>query len=218
MTKDELLQELKNSGVLKNPQVRKAFENIIREDFVLPEYQALAYQNHPLPIGFGQTISQPYTVAFMLDLLAPKKGEKILEIGAGSGWQTALLAYVISRERNQNEKIKNQNLGKIIAIERIPELVRMAKNNLAKYPQCQESAEVICADGSLGFKTQAPFDKIIAAASAREIPAAWKEQLKIGGRIVAPVNESIVTVDKISGDEYKTVEHQGFVFVPLIED
>lgn len=206
MNQDELLLELKNSGVLKNPQVNKAFENINRADFVLPEYRDLAYENHPLPIGFGQTISQPYTVAFMLDLLAAKKGERILEIGSGSGWQTALLAWMVGKR------------GKVFAIERIPELVKMAKNNLARYPQCQESAEVICADGSLGFKTQAPFDKIIAAASAREIPAAWKEQLKIGGRIVAPVNESIVTVDKISGDEYKTVEHEGFVFVPLIKD
>ncbi len=94
---DELIKNLKRSGVLESPYVAAAFRAIERGDFVPREYQREAHGNYPLPIGQGQTISQPFTVAFLLDLLDPRPGEKILDIGAGSGWQSALLAYVVSR-------------------------------------------------------------------------------------------------------------------------
>ncbi len=205
MTKKQLVDELTSQGVLKNRAVKKAFIVIDRADFVLPQYLEAAYFNRPLPIGFGQTISQPYTVAFMLDLLDVKKGDNVLEIGAGSGWQTALLAYLVGRQ------------GRVIALERIPELVELTKSNLAQYPICYRTSTLIHGDGSLGYPSGAPYGKIIAAASAQAIPEQWKEQLKIGGRIVAPVKDSIVVIDKISRDQYQQTEHWGFVFVPLIK-
>src|SRR3989344_3253201 len=100
---DELIRELKTQGVLKSPNVEAAFRAIDRKDFVRPEYEEVAYANHPLPIGEGQTISQPYTVAFMLDLLDPKAGEKILDVGSGSGWTTALLAHIVSQSGEIDE-------------------------------------------------------------------------------------------------------------------
>ncbi len=206
MTKKQLLAELKAQNVLNNQKIADAFETIARADFVLPQYADAAYENHPLPIGFGQTISQPYTVAFMLQLLDVKEGERILEIGAGSGWQTALLSCLAGSR------------GKIYAMERIGELKNLAEQNLRKHPGLGRRIHLMQGDGSLGCAAAAPFDKIVAAAAAREIPAAWKEQLKIGGRIVAPVKDSIVAVDKLSRDEYCTAEHWGFAFVPLVGD
>ena len=190
--------------MLKTPKSLEAFKAVDRADFVLPEHLDVAYENHPLPIGFGQTISQPYTVAFMIDLLAPKAGEKILDIGCGSGWATALLSYLVGKK------------GKVIGIERIPQLAEMARENLSKYPKLQPVAKVLYGDGSKGFADEAPFDKIIAAATAEDISQEWKEQLKVGGRIVAPMQDSIVVIDKLSSHEFKTIAHWGFVFVPLI--
>ena len=92
---DKLIAELLREGALRNPLVLSAFTDVDRADFVLPKYRAEAYQNYPLPIGYGQTISQPYTVAFMMDLLDPKPGHKILEAGSGCGWQTAMLAHIV---------------------------------------------------------------------------------------------------------------------------
>lgn len=223
--KEKLTQLLIRDGYLKTPLLAEAFRGIDRADFVPQEYRGEAYGNYPLPIGFGQTISQPLTVAFMLELLAPEPGDNVLEIGAGSGWQTALLAYTISQERgDQKSKIKNQNSGRVIAIERIPELKTMAEKNVGKYGFVKKGiAEIVLGDGSdpstlfrAGEGKQ--FDKIIAAASAEMIPEAWKKQLKIGGRIVSPVGQSIVVIDKISEDKFEEQEYFGFSFVPLIKD
>src|SRR3989344_5326068 len=109
MTNSALLRELIQGKYLKTPRLINAFLAIDRKDFVPPDLSDQAYDNEPLPIGYGQTISQPLTVAFMLEELSPKPGEKILDIGAGSGWQTALLAYIVSGSKAQ---------GKVVAIER----------------------------------------------------------------------------------------------------
>lgn len=206
MDKADLIKELVSQGVLKSPKIIKAFEKIDRADFVLPEFKPQAYEDYPLPLGHGQTISQPYTVAFMLGLLDVKPGERILEIGAGSGWQTALLAYLAAPG------------GKVAAIERILELVKLARRNLAKYPKLQRTSTLMQGDGSKGFLEAAPYDKIIAAASGQKIPPAWKRQLKVGGRIVAPVTDCIVVVDKLSSHEFRQTGYPGFVFVPLVKD
>lgn len=205
---DELIRELKRQGVLKSLRVEAAFRAIDRAGFVLPAYQAEAYANYPLPIGQGQTISQPYTVAFMLDLLNPQPGENILDIGAGSGWQTALLAHIASQGRG----------GKVVAIERIPELCRLARANLARYRFLERgTARLVCGDATAGLPEAAPFDKIIAAAAAGgEIPPAWREQLKPGGRIVAPVGGSVWRFTKKLDGEWRDEEFPGFAFVPLI--
>lgn len=202
MTKGGLIQELIKDGYLKTPAVIEAFEKIDRRDFVPEESQDRAYVNEALSIGYGQTTSQPLVVAFMLELLQLKPGEKVLEIGTGSGWKTALLAQ----------------LGAMVfSIERIEELQKMAEKNIQKYGFLENgSVKLLSGDGSGGYPEGAFFDKIIAAAAADVLPEAWKDQLNIGGRIVAPVGQSILVLEKISKNKFETKEYFGFSFVPLI--
>jgi protein-L-isoaspartate(D-aspartate) O-methyltransferase len=204
---ENLINELIKDGYLKTPEIIEAFKKTDRADFVLEEDKNQTYVNAPLSIGFGQTISQPLTVAFMMELLEPKPGEKILDIGAGSGWTCALLANIVGDK------------GQIIGIERIPELAEKAKKNISKAEIQKGLVQIIIADGSKGYKKEAPFDKIIAGAAAfGDVPPAWKKQLKIGGRIVAPVENSVIVIDKIGKNDYNVKEHFGFSFVPLIKD
>ncbi len=200
--KESLIGSLIKDGYLRSPAIIEAFTKIDRKDFVGEANKEFAYLNQALSIGSGQTISQPLTVAFMLERLEPKTGEKILDIGAGSGWQTGLLANVVGES------------GKIIAIERIAELKATAEQHLAKYGF--QNINLVLGDGAKGFAEEAPYDKIIAAATTKEVPLAWQEQLKIGGRIVAPINESIVVLDKIDQNRFAKKEYFGFSFVPLI--
>ncbi len=222
---EKLINDLIKENYLKTPEIIEAFKNIDRADFVLDEYKNEAYVNAPLPIGFGQTISQPLTVAFMLELLRPKAGEKILDVGTGSGWQTAILAHITSKIRQQNEINNSGSLIAVdrsllvVAIERISELKEMAEKNISKYNFIEKGiVKVVLGDGSKGYKKEAPYDKIIAAAaSSGDVPKAWMQQLKIGGRIVAPVGNSIVVIEKVGKNKYSKKEHFGFSFVPLIE-
>ncbi|OGY98441.1 MAG: hypothetical protein A3A43_01305 [Candidatus Liptonbacteria bacterium RIFCSPLOWO2_01_FULL_56_20] len=221
MANEKLIQELIREGTLKTPTVIEAFREINRKDFVLAEHAGEAHGNYPLPIGFGQTISQPLTVAFLLEHLAPQPGEKILEIGAGSGWLTALLSYIVAKgQLNKNEpgKKKTKFRGGVVAVERIPELCDMASRNIAKYSFIEKGvATVILGDGSKGYPSRAPFDRVIAAATASgRVPVAWKEQLRAGGRLVAPVEHSVQVIDKISAHDYDIREYAGFSFVPLV--
>ncbi|MDI6891347.1 MAG: class I SAM-dependent methyltransferase, partial [Thermodesulfovibrionales bacterium] len=129
--------------------------------------------------------SQPLVVAFMLEQLEPKEGDKILDIGSGSGWTTALLAHIVSQKGNPKSEIRNpkqiQN-GKVIAMEVIPELKEFGEKNVAKYNFIKKGlVEFILADGSKGYKKEAPFDKILVSATAEKFFPDWKEQLKIGG-------------------------------------
>lgn len=205
---DSLIQE----GWLKTPRIIDAFKKIKRIDF-LPacagrpdNMKNLAELNEALPIDHGQTISQPLVVAFMLEQLQPQPGDKILDIGSGSGWTTALLTEIVKPK------------GKVIAIEIIPELREFGEKNTAKYNFVEKgTTEFICADGSKGYKRDAPYDKILASASAEKFPLSWKEQLKIGGRIVTPIGNSIWLFVKKSTREFQETEFPGFVFVPLIE-
>jgi len=207
---ENLINSLIKDGYLKTSGIIEAFKKINRKDFVSEEYKNEAYINAPLPIGFGQTISQPLTVAFMLELLEPKKGERILDIGSGSGWQTAILSSIVGDPPAGG--------GRVVGMERIPELKEMAERNVSKYNFIEKNiASIILADGSFGYKRESPYDKIIAGAAAvKDIPMEWKKQLKIGGRIVAPVGHSVIVIDKISKNEYTKKEYFGFSFVPLI--
>jgi len=198
---DSLIQE----GWLKTKTIIEAFQKIKRRDFLPEDMKDLAELNEALVIGSGQTISQPLTVAFMLELLQPKPGDKILDIGSGSGWTTALLAEIVGEK------------GKVTAIEIIPELKEFGEKNIAKYNFVEKGiAEFICVDGSKGYKKEAPFDRILASASAEKIPPSWKEQLKIKGRIVTPIGSSIWLFVKKSEEEFEETEYPGFAFVPLI--
>ncbi len=201
-----LIEELIKEGWLKTPRIIEAFKRIKRVDFLPEDMKDLADLNEALPIGFGQTISQPLVVAFILELLEPKEGEKILDIGSGSGWTSALLGEIVGEK------------GKVVAIEVIPELKEFGEKNVEKYNFIEKGVvEFICTDGSKGYEKEAPFDKILASATTKDVPLAWKKQLKINGRIVLPINSSIWLFTKKSEREFEEEEHPGFVFVPLIE-
>lgn len=211
----ELIDSLIKDGWLKTPRIIEAFQKIKRNDFLPEDMKDSADLNEALPIGYGQTISQPLVVAFMLEQLAPQPGDKILDIGSGSGWTTALLAEIVGER------------GKVIAIEIIPELKEFGENNTAKYNFVKkEIAEFICADASKGYEKEVPFDGILASASLQPaagggleaVPTFWKEQLRIGGRIVTPIGTSIWKFEKKSKTEFEETEFPGFAFVPLIRE
>ena len=166
------------------------------------EYQAEANENYPLPIGFGQTISQPFTVAFMLKLLSPQEGDKVLDVGCGSGWTTALLANLVGKT------------GKVFGVEIIPELVEFGRKNLAKYNF--PNAEIVQAGAELGLPSEAPFDRILVSAAAEEIPETLLRQLKAPGVMVLPVKNVIVQIKKDATGEISKKEFPGFAFVPLV--
>ena len=205
-----LINSLAHEGWIKTDSIKKAFKKIKREDFLPEETKKLAELNEALPIGFGQTISQPLVVAFMLEQLQPQPGDRILDIGSGSGWTTALLAQIVGEE------------GKVIALEIIPELKELGEKNVAKYGFIDKGiVKFSTADGSKGYpdtsELNGGFDKILASASAESIPNVWKEQLRVGGKLVAPVGSSIKTIIKKSETEFEEIDHPGFVFVPLIQ-
>ncbi len=199
-----LVKNLAEAGHLKTPRLIDAFKKVDRYDFVIDYLKNEAYLNNPLAIGFGQTISQPLTVAFMLELLQVEEGNKILDIGSGSGWQMALLCELAG--------IK----GKVFGIEIVPELYEFGKRNIGHYGYEQKGiAEMFLGDGSRGFPSKAPFDRIISAAAPEELLEEWKQQLKIGGRMVWPMKESLWLGIKKSETEFETKEFPGFLFVPL---
>jgi len=198
----ELVEYLKKK-VLKTPEIISAFLKIDRKDFVRDEYLREAYVDSPLPIGMGQTISQPFTVAFMLELLEPKEGQKILDVGFGSGWTTCLLAEITK--------------NKVYGIEIVPEVFEFGKRNIEKYNFIEKGiVEVLLRDGSKGFPEKAPFDRILVSAAAKKIPGELISQLKDQGILVIPDFEGIWKIKKV-GDKIEKEYHYGFVFVPLVE-
>ena len=204
-------QQIAARGI-RAERVLEAMRSVPRHLFVPLESRHSAYLDGPLSIGQGQTISQPLTVAFMLEQLQPEPENKILDIGSGSGWTTALLAQIVGSK------------GKVIAIERIPELFDFGKGNVAKYNFIEKGlVEFFCADGSKGYPDFAAcpefaegFDKILASASAEHLPEAWKKQLKIEGRIVTPIGSSVWLFIKKTSKDFEEIEYPGFAFVPLI--
>ncbi|MCR4284268.1 MAG: protein-L-isoaspartate O-methyltransferase [Parcubacteria group bacterium] len=215
---NKLIEDLVSEGFLKTPRIINAFRHIDRADFVPEELKFEAYVDAPLPIGFGQTISQPLTVAFMLELLDPKPGDKILDIGSGSGWQTALLAFIVSHN-DIGEELPADKKGKIISIELIPELEAMGRKNIFKYNFIKKGiVDVHCLNAAKGFPSEAPYEKIIAAASTDEIPKEWENQLKVYGSIVAPIESSLWRYKKKEDGSFEKEEFPGFAFVPFIKE
>jgi len=198
----KLTEELKKQGI-DDEKVLSAILKIPRHFFLDIGFDKLAYQNKAFPIGAGQTISQPYTVAFQTQLLSIKKGDKVLEIGTGSGYQTAVLL----------------ELGaKVYTIERQKELFQNSRIFLASLGY---EAHFFYGDGYKGKPTYGPFDKIIVTAGAPYIPEDLKKQLKVGGILVIPVGDSekqiMYSVIRVSKTGYKETELGNFMFVPMLE-
>tara|TARA_Y100000310_G_C20387727_1_gene671265 strand:- start:35 stop:631 length:597 start_codon:yes stop_codon:yes gene_type:complete len=198
MDKKDLINKLEKEGF--SDKIISAFEKVHREKFIPEEFKDQVYEDIAVSIGEGQTISQPYTVAFMLSLLDLKEGNKIMEVGSGSGYVLALMS----------EMFPNNN---IYGVERIKHLVEKSQIVLKDY----KNVKVIFRDGSQGLEEYAPFDSVLVSASAEGIPDKLIEQLSINGILVIPVKDSIIKVTKKpEGIERK--EFSGFRFVPLIED
>lgn len=214
MTKEEMLHNLSQQGYVRSPRVRDAFAHIDRADFIPEASRDEAHHDLPLPVGHEQVASQPHVVAFMLELLGAQAGEKILEIGTGSGWQTALLAHMVGESTSAQEL-----QGKVIAFEYLEPLAELATKNLEHYHFISEgTVSVIRGSGTQGIPEEAPFDRVIASAASAHIPAAWKDQIRVGGRIVAPVGESIVVLDKTAPRSFSQRRYFGFDFAPLKEE
>ena len=195
-------QQIEARGI-RSPALLAAMRTVPREAFVPGEFAAYAYDDGPLPIGEGQTISQPYIVALMIELAAVGSGDKILEVGAGSGYAAAVIGQIAAQ---------------VFAIERHRALAEAAGLRLAELGYA--NVTVIAGDGSGGLPGQAPFDAILVAARGPEVPEALKRQLKIGGRLVIPVGgEDMQALCRITrtGAEAWTSDDLGAVrFVPLI--
>jgi protein-L-isoaspartate(D-aspartate) O-methyltransferase len=198
--KERLINSLINDGYLKRPDVIEAFRKVPREEFVLERYREHSYDNIPLPILEDQTISQPLTVAVMTEALQPRIGQKILEVGAGSGYQAAILAEIVGKS------------GRIITTDRVRGLVDFAWKNLKKAGY--SNVTVVEWDGSEGYDKEAPYDRIIVTASAPEIPRPLIDQLKKNGRLVIPVRDEMFLVEK--NKEMKKTLLGYYVFVPLV--
>ena len=202
--KSSLLESLRQKEF--SEEIIKSFSEVKREDFIFNEFKESAYEDTSLPIGYGQTISQPYTIAVMLTLLDLKKGQKVLEVGSGCGYAIALISKIIGES------------GKAFGIEIIKELAEMSVKNLKRYKNVFMQNK----NGSLGLEEEAPFDRILISASCKKIPENLALQLKEGGIMVVPINfggdsHSIISFKKIKNKIKKIREIKGFLFVPFIE-
>jgi protein-L-isoaspartate(D-aspartate) O-methyltransferase len=183
-------------------RITAAFEAVRREDFLPPEQRANAALDRALPIGYDQTNSQPRTVANMLVLLAVEPGQRVLDVGSGSGWTTALLGTLVGPE------------GRVVAVELVPELVEWSRANLASYAMPWVS--VRRADRrQLGVPEEAPYDRILVSAEARELPQQLVDQLAEPGLMVVPVAGRMLTVERRTGQELRVRKHGHYAFVPL---
>lgn len=196
-------RQIESRGIT-DPKILEAFRSVPREQFLSAEYADLAYGDHPLPIEAGQTISQPYIVALMIDAAEIKPGDKVLEIGAGSGYAAAVMSRIA---------------GSVIAIERKHDLVEIASGRIRRLGY--DNVRIIEGDGTRGCPEEAPFDAILAAASGSHVPERLVEQLAPGGRIVMPVGEpdwiqKLVKVTKGPAGKLIKEDLGGVRFVPLI--
>jgi protein-L-isoaspartate(D-aspartate) O-methyltransferase len=197
-----LAPELGREGI--DERVLDAMLEVPREEFVASELRRQAYENHPLPIGYAQTISQPLIVALMTDMLRPAAEHRILEVGTGSGYQAAVLSHLVRR---------------VYSIEVIPELASQARDRLHRLGYA--NVEVRCADGYAGWPEHAPYDGIVVTAAARNIPPPLLDQLACGGRLVIPVDrggwraQDLVIVSKDDAGSTATRSVLPVAFVPL---
>jgi protein-L-isoaspartate(D-aspartate) O-methyltransferase len=196
-------RQIESRGIT-DPKILEAFRAVPREEFLSSEYRDLAYGDHPLPIEAGQTISQPYIVALMIKAAEVKPGDKVLEVGAGSGYAAAVMSRIA---------------GSVLAIERQPDLVASASERMRRLGY--DNVRIVEGDGTRGWPDEAPFDAIVAAASGSHVPETLVEQLAPGGRIVMPVGEpdwvqKLVKVTRGPAGKLIKEDLGGVRFVPLI--
>jgi protein-L-isoaspartate(D-aspartate) O-methyltransferase len=196
-------RHLKRRGITE-PHILDAFLEVPREAFIAGNNVHLAYGDHPLPIEAGQTISQPYIVGLMIQAAGIKRGDRVLEVGAGSGYAAAVISRIA---------------GQVIGIERQPELVAVARQRLEKLGY--DNVEIVEGDGTKGWRDGAPYDAILAAASGSHVPRPLVEQLAPGGRIVMPVGDpgwvqQLIKVTKTDDGTLIQQDLGGVRFVPLI--
>lgn len=202
----KMVQKEKTRGVLKTPRIIDAFLSVDRAEFVPDNLKMFAYADEPQPIPGGQTISQPYTVAIMLEALAPKEGDYIMDVGYGSGWSSTLLAHIVGEH------------GRVYAFEIVSKLCTFGKKNAEKFPEQVKHIDFFCRSASDGLPDIATqiggFDGIIAAAAVPNVPESWREQLKEGGRLVYPLGDSLWLEVKQKDGTFSKAEYPGYVFVP----
>jgi protein-L-isoaspartate(D-aspartate) O-methyltransferase len=196
-------RQLKARGI-RDPSVLAAMLEVPREEFIPSELAGHAYDDNPLPIGEGQTISQPYMVAYMTEALEPTPVDRVLEIGTGSGYAAAVLSRVVAE---------------VHSVERISVLADEARARLAGLGYA--NIHVHLGDGSLGWPEHAPYDAIVVTAGAPKVPQPLLDQLSIGGRLVVPVGpdprlQTLVRVRRVAETEFRREDHFGVMFVPLI--
>ncbi len=203
---ENLISYLKSIGVLKSKEIEEAIRKYPRHLFVPSKHSKTAYIDEPLEIGHGQTISQPSTVVIMTEELDVKKGQKVLEIGSGSGWQAALLSRLVGKE------------GVVYTVEMVKGIFEFAKVNIEKL--AIKNVKILERDGSEGLKEYAPYDRIIITAACPDMPKNLLEQLKIGGKMVMPVGDlhaqKMLVVEKTKSGIKKRELPGYFVFVPLL--
>ena len=205
-SKQNLIDYLKGRGFLKSIVLERALRDVYREDFIDLNNQKQAYLDESLGIGFEENISQPSLVVFMLEKLNIQTGDKILEIGTGSGWQTALLANLVG------------SMGKVFSMEIAAELVDKANINLSKYKY--DNIEIIKGDGSRGFSLNAPYDKIIIACAVKDdVSKDLLKQLRLGGSLTTLVGkgtQDLLLITRVGKEKYKTETYPSFAFTSFI--
>ena len=203
--KIELVKRLKNCGYMRTKKVEKGFLEVDRAIFIPDNLKHFAYHDYPLEIGFGQTISAPHMVVIMCELLELEKGQKVLEIGAGSGYHAAMIANIVGKN------------GGVYTVENIPALAEIAAENI-KMAGYGDSVHVIVGDGSLGYEEKGPYDAILVTCAAPQLPDPLKEQLNTKGNIVIPIGSLYLQTlyrFKKSGENWKREVHGDVVFVPM---
>jgi len=200
--KQQLLQSLKEKGIPF--PVLDAISKVSREDFISAELERMTYEDIPLPIGKGQTISQPYTIAVMLSMLDLKRGQKVLEIGSGSGYVLALISEIVGEK------------GRVFGMEVIPELGKKSRKSLSGY----KNVRIYSKSGFSGLPEQAPFDRIIISAAHHEIPEKILSQLKNHGILVAPkgsrFEQDLLVLQREKNVFELKKKVPGFLFVPFV--
>jgi len=203
-----MVKKLSKNGYIKTERVRRAMNTVPREEFVPTEQRLFAYDDRPLPLKEGQTISAPHMVAMICEELDLEEGMNVLEIGTGFGYNAAVISETMNKK------------GQVYSIERLESLFKKSSENLKK-AGFEDNIELILGDGTLGYEKGAPYDRIYGTAGSPFIPEPLKNQLKVGGKLLIPVGkttrfQSLISISKESKNEFKQTSLGEVVFVPMI--